>query len=734
LTLYLNGEQVWSDTGLGTKLSTNSSDFAIGRNAEDEDDYFTGAMDEVRVYKTALTQDQLQKQVYQSIENINSKVAGSSVPKLIDDGSLNWEDLALYYNMDLIFDRTIIDISSRAKNGLLNNITTIQEQTAPIPYIADNSGNWIDESTWKHGNIWDIEDVPNKSWAIVKIEDNTLVETNLDHDLLGLIIDSGSELQIQDNKLLNNTSYLELNGTIDLLGESQLLQTSDSDLALTSSGKIKSRQQGQSNLYRYNYWGSPVGVQSSGENNTMFKLGMLKEQNGNLQFTSQLSPPTTTPATLSTTWLYTFKNGVNYTGWASLNENSDVEPGVGYVHKGTGVGSTDFEYIFEGKPNNGVIQIPVNDAGGLGSVASISKTQYLLGNPYASAIDAHQFIDDNALVTGGTLYFWEQWGGDSHTLDQYEGGYATLTKLGAVRAYQFVGTEGQNNGFQNGTFLPERYIPVAQGFMTEITNLGVVEFNNDQRVFATEVSGESQFFRSNSNNPSNNLNQEQIQTIRIEFTTQNSLNRELLIGFSELGTDDCDYGYDAKVSDIFPNDLIMQNADENYVIQFLASIVPEKEVDLFLQIETQGQYKIKASELINIDPDQGVYLHDAEMGVYHDLKNNEDYVFNASPGSYSERFKIVFQEGQTLSTGLDSIDDVAVFVTKDNLLYVKNLENDSNQVTLTNILGQKIIDLKNISSQALQSGFKLNINSNSVYIVTIETERGLKINKKIVVD
>ncbi|MCA0154562.1 hypothetical protein LBV24_15150, partial [Winogradskyella sp. 2Y89] len=91
-----------------------------------------------------------------------------------------------------------------------------------------------------------------------------------------------------------------------------------------------------------------------------------------------------------------------------------------------------------GKPNNGDINLTIT--GG---------NDYLVGNPYASAIDADQFIRDNGPeleytdpgstpesdpLLSGTLYFWEHWGGGSHILAEYQGGYATYNFSGAVAA------------------------------------------------------------------------------------------------------------------------------------------------------------------------------------------------------------------------------------------------------------------------------------------------------------
>ncbi len=139
--------------------------------------------------------------------------------------------------------------------------------------------------------------------------------------------------------------------------------------------------------------------------------------------------------------------------------------------KGPGTGSitTPQNYVLLGKPNNGDINLPIS-----------AGNEYLVGNPYPSALDADQFIRDNGNFgsgsTTGTLYFWEHWGGGSHILSEYQGGYATYTLAGGVPAAS-SGTSG------TATKTPKRYIPVAQGFFVTSSNSGTIKFNNGQRVF-----------------------------------------------------------------------------------------------------------------------------------------------------------------------------------------------------------------------------------------------------------
>jgi hypothetical protein len=73
---------------------------------------------------------------------------------------------------------------------------------------------------------------------------------------LGMFWIQGKNSMNNDTNIQNDW-YLKLDGKIDLVGMSQLVQTAESDLDVTK-GSIERDQQGQSNKYNYNYWSSPV--------------------------------------------------------------------------------------------------------------------------------------------------------------------------------------------------------------------------------------------------------------------------------------------------------------------------------------------------------------------------------------------------------------------------------------------------------------------------------------------
>ena len=180
----------------------------------------------------------------------------------------------------------------------------------------------------------------------------------------------------------------------------------------------------------------------------------------------------------------------------------------GYSMKGTS-GSADIlhsqNYTFRGIPNNGTILMENMNSSGNGE-------NYLIGNPYPSAIDAKEFIWDNMkdVVNGrnssnifnGTLYFWSHFANKTHYLEEYVGGYAAYNLSGGVKA---VAIDDRINATEEeGGQIPMQFIPVGQGFFVstrlnpKITNItihgGQVTFKNSQRINVTELDAKKSVF------------------------------------------------------------------------------------------------------------------------------------------------------------------------------------------------------------------------------------------------
>ena len=705
--LYINGEKVASTNpaGMGATIPTSSNTkFRIGRAPSNEDiynstaDMFKGEIDEVRVFNIALTDEELQKMVYQELDEANGFNSGVVIPR--DISPAIGANLVRYYRMDVFKDNIVdnlttptVDVVSGAK---MYNIKNIYSQTAPLPYETKADGDWSNTASWLHGGVWDIaSEATNKNWSIVHIKNN--ITTVNSHNNLGLIVDKDKKLSIKTSKELKNTWYLELDGNIDLEDESQLVQTEGSILDQDSGGYIERDQQGTANSFNYNYWSSSVGsITPSGQNqrgtglastNATHKLvdilfdgtgadgtgGALPYPKG-INFQTpywSADAGVTTPIIISSYWLYTF-NGAdnNYEAWKSINENTPIMAGEGYTMKGTSgsvkIGNQQ-NYVFKGKPNNGDFTLHI-DAG----------NSRLIGNPYPSAMDADEFIKDNIKQTingkvgrntknifNGALYFWDHFGEkNSHYLRDYVGGYATYTLMGGAKAIASDTRINTTSGISSWK-MPQQFIPVNQGFFVIATLDGLtgttptidgenIVFKNSQRIFMPESISNSVFMKgvnAKSAQTSDGKEKDNLESVEnldkrpkiwLQFDSPNGYHRQLLVGVDENASNFFDLGYEAPMADIGKEDMFWIVDGSKFVIQAVNNFNSDQELPLGIIVSKSGLACFRIDETKNMDEDISVHIKDKLTGEIHNI-SHKSLEINLEAGNYSERFSLIFK-------------------------------------------------------------------------------------------
>lgn len=399
--------------------------------------------------------------------------------------------------------------------------------------------------------------------------------------------------------------------------------------------------------------------------------------------------------------------------------------------KGSAVGDpiNDLQnYTFVGKPNNGTITSPVT--GG---------NEALVGNPYPSAIDASQFITDNSSSITGALYFWEHSKtNNSHITIDYEGGYAIRNLLSGVAATSpptglgGIGVVGK---------IPQRYVPVAQGFyVTGDSDGGNIVFNNAQRVFKKESEANtSVFFRNDSEQETTTTeeNDDPFKLIRMDFTSPEGAIRHLVLGFTpnNEASESVDYGYDAPNTDYFPSDMSFQIEEGKYIIQGVGEFNTDNMYPVTIDMGITGNAEIAVTDIENFEENIDVYVYDALLGNYSRI-NITPYQINLDAGTHEGRFYIVFQEDNVLSTVTDEFPDVIVnYLNSTNQIYIKvPYSMDIKQVYLVSMLGQTVKSW-NSTNAPLSQECKIPVRqlSEGNYIIKVQTTDNRTINKKIVV-
>ena len=740
-TLYVNGEEedVLSASG---NIATGTTDLTIGRkpgiSGEENvltSEYFEGEIDEVRLFDAALTEDEIQKMVYQELDEINNFKQGSIIP--INIATTFNTSLRRYFKMDGykddIVDNKITPTIDQGTGAKIYNIKNIYFQTAPLPYQTKADGSWSNKATWLHGDVWDIDDeVNNKDWSIVEVKHN--ITTSNRHGTLGLLINPNVKLEINSDVELLNTWYLNLEGFIDLQGESQLVQTQNSQLIAGANGVLQRDQQGTINLYTYNYWSSPVhtinpNAEVDGDESytvaSVLKDGEDAQNPAAINFISGYNGNNSTnPIQISNYWIWKFNNKLsdNYSDWQHILSTGNLLIGEGYTMKGPGSGaiSTDKNYVFEGSPNNGEIILPTS-----------AGNDYLVGNPYPSAIDANQFINDNPHLDG-TLYFWEHYGGNSHNLKEYEGGYGLYTLSGGVAAI------GHSSVASSGTALktPRRYIPVSQGFFVTATTSGNTKFENDQRVFVTETNNTNSWFFKESSNYKTTKNQNNIEEdirpkFRIGYNSPNGYDRQLLLTIDKNTTMSYDWGYEAPLIENNLEDMFWNIGNSKYIIQGINGITETTVLPIGVKTVNGGSITIHIDALENVSDDISVYLKDHNTNTLHDLRTSP-YTTNVDSGILNERFQIVFVSNLLSSNETDLKDSLNLFynISKASIVISNEKNIEIKKLQGVNILGQNVLE-KNLNSRESQIIMPINL-ATGVYVFTIQTSE-IKITKKIVV-
>jgi len=560
IRLYIDG--VLDNMGNVLPPIPNAHLFLIGAaGAGTPTQHFKGHIDEVRIWKRQLSITQLRFMMNQEIKESNLHVSGKIVPEYItknDIQMLQWTDLAAYFPVAGNSLTTLEDVSEHGHHGTLQNMTTLGITTAPLPYLSTTDGDWDTNATWRNGSS---QYIPGSAslvnanttidWNIVKtahhisMNNSSLPPKNKGNRYVLSLNVSDHTLTITGNTVnqtgnaMTLTHYLTIgksqpNAKIDLEGESQLIQSIDSDFEPASMGTLERDQQGTADTYTYNYWSSPVGFINSTTNNDAYKVAdILFDGTEPVNFlNSGYNGNSGSPIGIADYWIWKFANkpDEDYSAWQHVRRSGQIFAGEGFTMKGPGTGSisTLQNYVFRGKPNNGDINLLLN-----------SGNDYLVGNPYPSAIDANRFILDNgpqlsggssdtgdlAPLISGSLYFWEHWAGGNHNLGSYKGGYSIYNLSGATPAayLQNINPSNSQTEFIIGTKLPGRFIPVSQGFYVIGNTTGTIKFNNGQRVFKTESSGSSTFLRNATSTSETTDAIDMRMKFRIGFNSVNSI-------------------------------------------------------------------------------------------------------------------------------------------------------------------------------------------------------------------
>jgi hypothetical protein len=195
-----------------------------------------------------------------------------------------------------------------------------------------------------------------------------------------------------------------------------------------------------------------------------------------------------------------------------------------------------------------------------------------------------------------------------------------------------------------------------------------------------------------------------------------------------------DVGYDAIHIDIQPSDMYFTNGTTKLIISGEGYFNANSIYPVSVKAKITGNGEFLLDEVIHLDPEQDIYLHDATTGIYHDLRSGT-VTIPLTAGTHDGRFTLRFT---TASPKLDDLflsqQLIAAYTSNNKMLNIHNkLEGvEVQNVELYNILGQNIANYSVVEQNQIFIQIPISNLATGTYIVKIHTSNGI-VSEKIII-
>ena len=518
-------------------------------------------------------------------------------------------------------------------------------------------------STWSNG-------VPLKN--VVAIFNGNYSST-ADLEACSVVVNSGFNVTFNSGHTLIVGNEVTVNGTGVLTIANNAALRQINPLSVNTGNIVVRRNSAPMVRLDYTAWSSPV----SGQNIKSFSPNTLDNR-----FYEYLYTGTTTPTA--------------YLSVANV-ASTNFARGKGYMIRSANDWPTTpavFNGQFTGVPFNGNATI------------SLGRGFNLLGNPYASPINADRFLKDNE-TTVGALYFW------THTIPASGGvypvnNYASYTTLGGTAA-------AAGGATPNGT------IQTGQGFFVKAYDFGTAVFSNFQRVNA---SVSTQFYRT-SNEVTSVAEKHRVW---LNLNDSNVSYNQTLVGYMDGATTGFDNSIDGRIlDDSKPMLYSVLNADKLVIQGKGLPFTDEDIVPLGLKVLVPGNYTISLENVDGLFVNQDVFVKDTDTNVIHNIKQGP-YSFTSQEGTFENRFELVYKN--TTLGGDDFVDENVLTVYTSNNGIVLNSSALISEVVIFDVLGRKLHQ-QTVTNQEEVVVSKI-VKSNQALLVKTTLSNGQVITKKVI--
>ena len=651
--------------------------------------------------------------------------------------------------------KTIIGAGANFRNPISNVIINTIGTMAMFNHI-NITGNWINTNTgiFAQGtstvNMIGITSIISGTTTVTRANfDNLSITATSTLNILGSSqINIGLNL-IDNGELKTNTSLIRLNGLGTQAIDGSSVLTKINALEITNSG-VKSL------LHKINILDSVKindGILASGSGNLILKsdillkariaeiTGLTGSITGNIKVETFAAGNSTDWAVLGAsgvsgltianwegqipmTCLYCPYNQwssggyfVSVQGWNELalsgsslaypekNYTSALNVGQGYwIFLGTGLNSTSaITYSVLGPPVIGTQTISLTNSG-----VGKGDGYNLISNPYASPISWSKLRNENPAVSNAI--------------------------------YIYNADLGLTTSFVNGVSTPAAssandVIPMGQGFYVQaLSNTTLIAQESNKVSYNTST---NQLLKTESNS----------QVFRLRVDGFDGFFDETVLRFEPTTTNYFDNEWDAyKIYSspgyngypgVWNSRTVIATQIDSTDYSINSMPIPTNQniiIPVIVRVYQTGSYTISPIEIQNLPPGVCVNLFDKVTNITHDLRTGS-YSCYISDTTLKPRFILTICETNTTAISVaENNEQINSFIiNNDETGVMVNLDfaqQTNSTISLTNILGQKLI--KDITVYSSKESVHLDLNSNNeLLFVTITTNKSI-ITKKII--
>ncbi|WP_203293831.1 S8 family serine peptidase [Luteirhabdus pelagi] len=515
--------------------------------------------------------------------------------------------------------------------------------------------------------------------------------TSLDGDIeaCSFTLKAGNTLRVTsaDHLRVDGDITVESGATLIIEHEGSLVQIDDSAI-VTNNGTIEVQKTTPFlNARDFMIMGSPMTAETR---NGVYTDAIMVRNHITTNFVPNPSVASMFPSAEN----FADDNGDNWTNYSGA-----INAGEGYLvrpqNTPTESGSYDLTYT-QGTLNNGIVSFSITYNG------NSNASPNILGNPYASAIDADAFLAQNSMIDA--LYFWEHVTAPNPT---YPGYNVNNYDMGDISMYNSLGGVPAANGGAT----PTQYIASGQGFGVKATAAGTAVFNNSMRIV-----GNNNTYRA----PVSEANRLWLNV----FNDNHELGSTMLVGYTEDGTSGYDSQYDSKRLATAVSLYSFSEGGKELAIQGRSTFDEMDEVQLGFstQIESEEEYRIAIRDVMGDDISAAnIWIIDHYAGEVVNLSEAGEYTFISHEGTFNDRFTLLYRE-KSLDVAELSAEN-AIMVPNPSSKYVSIMVPQSTieEVTIYDVMGRVVLKEKTSGSQHQMDISNLQA---ATYFVRINTAMG----------